>query len=224
MRRSLSTLSQLMEIDVQVVTWNVGNEEPFWGLHAVHLDELFQQSDVIAIGVQECKYVVGKRRTKDENDAADEDDAPEMDADLDDEQFQAVKKREEAEISAAATKDRHAVTSKSTQKKVGMKVSRRSQFAKLLCGEAKKRKYTEVCCANLAQIRLFVFVSEAIAPRVSQVRLFSEATGILHVYGWLHVWNSLFFVIFVISADTTACRLQVFYKFLRVKPFALLLC
>ena len=47
-------------LTIAIVTWNVGNEEPFSGAHAKKLDSLIPPDvDIFVFGTQECKYKKG---------------------------------------------------------------------------------------------------------------------------------------------------------------------
>jgi len=154
-----------MKVTVGIVTWNVGNEEPFWGTHAPALAGFFPDKDIIVVGVQECKYQAGERKTSDD---PDEDDLVE-------EAERRVEVEHQGEAAVRTADPEH--TKKERQ------VRSQSHFSRLLQAAAKTRGYATVVSESLNQIRFMLFARTKVAHAISHVRVFKEATGILHVYG-----------------------------------------
>lgn len=150
-------------LKVGVATWNVGNEEPFWGKHAEGLAKLVPLHDgysIFALGVQECTFNVGERHKGDDEEGGDHGHDEQMITP--EELAQAKEKLDTLEFHKFGS-------------------SGGDHFDGLIEAHATRNNCSVVASASLAQMRLLVIANNAIKDRIDHIELDREATGFAHL-------------------------------------------
>jgi len=155
-RKSIRNVPDLL--DIGIVTWNVGNEQPFVEKTVKDsLTDLIPRAyDVFAIGVQECTYSTNKDDAAARDD--DEDDRPEPKAEEPPQPSSGRKGKPAGDLTTHA-------------------------FEKIIIDHAEALGMVKVESATLLQMRLIVFVRKTIKYMVGEVKVAREATGLLSLIG-----------------------------------------
>eukprot|EP00299_Pterocystis_sp_00344_P019152 c9528_g1_i1.p1 GENE.c9528_g1_i1~~c9528_g1_i1.p1 ORF type:complete len:561 (+),score=103.89 c9528_g1_i1:26-1684(+) len=153
-------------LDVSIVTWNVGNEQPFARGHEdPGLAALIPYSvDLLVIGFQECSYNAGSAKS--------------VHRDFDEDEDKLV--AEGAEFDLKVLRRSH--QNLKNKKPVGKVLS--SKFIdRVLAEYLSKFNMVPLASKELNQMKLLIFVQRTMRRAFSELRMTTEATGLMGVYG-----------------------------------------